>query len=123
MSMVCAPQSWKGRTMTDLSSVVATVAAASSVYRQHGNPHEQGVLPVLPPVAAEKRIEANPEHHEVQLDELILAAAKVYGYNDDDSRTIRNLAETDPDSLRLALLHDPLVILRLRARLGPGAPR
>lgn len=111
--------------MSDLSwlAPVATVASDSTPRRQHGNPHEQAVLPVLPPVAAENGIGAQRNDHEVHLDELIEAAAQVWGYDADDLRIVNRLAKADPAGLRLALLTDPLVAWHLRARLGPGAPR
>lgn len=108
--------------MNDLAaSVVATVATACAAHRQHGNPREQAVLPVLPVVAAENGYEA--QHNALELDALIEAAAEVWGYDGDDLRRINEVARADPDGMRLALSADPMVRLHLRARLGPEVPR
>ena len=56
------------------------------------------------------------------LDGLIVIAVRLWGYDDDDRRRINEIAERDPDGLRLSLLADPMVLQHLSARCGRGAP-
>lgn len=109
--------------MTDLSWLapvvsVPAVPSGHTPHREHGNPHEQAVSPVFPPVPAEIDNGAQRIH----LDELVEAAFEVWEYGHADRIVLTDLARRDPDGLRLALLHDPLIAWHLRARLGPGAP-